>query len=174
MNLGFNASLPLALGSGTIAAATEGALAGIPSFAFSLALESQDFAKVSAARGHRDEEGNAITRRAAERATQIVTELLRAPAPPYSVHNINFPPRVEADAPLTRTELALSEIPSLFAPVMSDTKGSSSLDAPRRYTFSFASKWRYTHNPESSDVRALKRGEISHTLIRWDHISTTD
>lgn len=174
MNLGFNASLPLALGSGTIAAATEGALAGIPSFAFSLALESQDFAKVSAARGHRDEEGNAITRRAAERATQIVTELLRAPAPPYSVHNINFPPRVEADAPLTRTELALSEIPSLFAPVMSDTKGSSSLDAPRRYTFSFASKWRYTHNPESSDVRALKRGEISHTLIRWDQISTTD
>jgi 5'-nucleotidase len=187
MNLGFNVSLPLALGSGTIAAATEGALAGLPAIAFSLALESRDFAKVSGQHGRRDEEGDKITRRAATRALAITQEILSRPQPPYSVHNVNFPPRLTEEAPLTQTELALSEIPSLFAPLemspdtrdpetpmttpRADQISSDESSPPRRYAFSFTSQWNHTHNPERSDLQALKRGEISHTVIRWDKIS---
>lgn len=180
INLGFNASLPLALGSGTIAAATEGALAGLPAFAFSLALESHEFGPVSAARGRREPEGEVITRRAAKRATEIVHALLQETSPPYSVHNINFPPQLAEDAPLTQTELTLSEIPSLFTPQpqpegdLADEaeRHEGSRSPARRYIFSFTSQWRYTHNPERSDFNALKRGEISHTVLRWDRISS--
>ena len=183
MNLGFNISLPLTLSSGTVAAATEGALAGLPAIAFSLALAPHDFALVSAQHGRRDEAGDQITRRAASRASEITRDLLAQPQLPYSVHNVNFPPDVSEDAPLTHTELALSEIPSLFEPIQSpqemghtsnQTTGVQNTDAhpSKRYQFSFASRWNYTHNPESSDLKALKRGEISHTLIRWDQISS--
>lgn len=168
MNLGFNISLPLTLGSGTVAAATEGALAGLPSIAFSLALESHDFSRVSARHGQRDAAGDAITRCAAARALKITQELLCQPHIPYSVHNINFPPRVSESAPITPTELALSELPSLFTPLESPSEE----DAPRRFTFHFASTWNYTYNPDNSDLQALKRGEISHTIIRWDHIGS--
>ena len=55
MNLGFNTTLVLTLSSGTVAAATEGALAGLPAFAFSLAIAHDEFMQVSRARGYRDE-----------------------------------------------------------------------------------------------------------------------
>jgi len=186
MNLGFNISLPLTLSSGTVGAATEGALAGLPSIAFSLALPAHDFAQVTAQHGRRGEAGDRITRRAASRALEITRDLLAQPQLPYSVHNINFPPNLSEDAPLTRTELALSEIPSLFEPIQTPREMSpnshlstdiQSADtyhserSPRRYQFSFASRWNYTHNPEGSDLKAIKRGEISHTLIRWDQVS---
>ena len=171
MNLGFNISLPLILGSGTVAAATEGALAGLPAIAFSLALNARDFAEVSAQHGRRDEAGDEITRRAALRALDIVQELLKRPQAPYSVHNINFPPHLTDDTPLTQTELALSEIPSLFMPIETQSGQESADGSPKRYTFSFSSPLTHTHNPESSDFQALKRGEISHTVIQWDTLS---
>ena len=87
------------------------------------------------------------------------------------MHNINFPPHLTDDAPLTQTELALSEIPSLFMPTETQSGQKNADGSPRKYTFSFSSPWAHTYNPESSDFRALKRGEVSHTVIQWDTLS---
>lgn len=181
MNLGFNVSLPLTLSSGTVAAATEGALAGLPAIAFSLAIAHHDFMTVSGARGHRDPEGDAITHRAARRALAFTESILSADPIPYSVHNVNFPADFAEDAPIIETELTLSRMPSLFKPIsqppedqseeQSEEQSGESSDHLRRYTFSFASEWEHTHNPLSADLNTIRRGEISHTLLRWDSIS---
>lgn len=172
MNLGFNVSLPLTLSSGTVAAATEGALAGFPAIAFSLAISHHEFATVSGARGHRGPEGDELTRRAARRALALTESILSTPPPPYSVHNINFPAEFAEDAPVIETELTLSRMPSLFKPIIeTDTQAGDQTKSSRRYTFSFASEWEHTHNPVSADLNTIRRGEISHTLLRWDSIS---
>ena len=170
MNLGFNTTLTLTLGSGTVAAATEGALAGLPAIAFSLSIPHEQFQEVNLSRGHRGEEGDKITRCAAQRALAITRELLNVPQPSYSVHNINFPADVNEYSPVERTELAHNQIPSLFSPIEDTIEGSSGSEC-QRFSFSFSSAWQYTHNPDNSDITALRRGSISHTLLRWDQLA---
>ena len=166
MNLGFNVTLPLTLSSGTVAAATEGALAGLPSIAFSLSIPRADFFKVSKARGERDEEGNKVTGIAAHHAADMTLNLLGQDHPPFTVHNINFPENVAEDSKICRTTMTLSEIPSLFRLVEpSHEEGNA------RFTFEFASEWQHQYKPYHADIEALKRGEISHTVLRWDRLS---
>lgn len=169
MNLGFNTTLTLTLGSGTVAAATEGALAGLPAIAFSLSIPHDQFQGVSEAHGHRGAEGDQITRIAAQRAAEITEQLLKEKQPLYSVHNVNFPPSVTQETPVDETELALNQIPSLFQPVQAGDEDCGHLK--RSFSFSFSSSWAYTHNPSNSDIETLKRGSISHSLLRWDQLT---
>jgi 5'/3'-nucleotidase SurE len=177
INLGFNASLPLILGSGTIAAATEGAFAGLTAIAFSLAIAPEEFREVSVRRGRRDDQSNQITQRAARRALEITDLILTQSSPKYSVHNINFPADLTKSAPLNHTKTTLSDIPSLFAPVNSKPETPPHPETRlqrRRFVFQFAHHWPSTYNPTHSDLNTLQRGEISHTLIRWnDAVSFT-
>ena len=167
MNLGFNVSLPLTLGSGTVAAATEGALAGLPAIAFSLSIPRDEFMMVSREKGRRDEQGEHITRAAAEHARIITHQILNESQPPYCVHNINFPPHVTAQSQVSSTTMTLSHMPSLFAPINT----SNGSDQSRQFSFEFARSWQHTYNPEHSDIEAIKRGEISHTILRWDQVA---
>ena len=169
MNLGFNVSLPLTLGSGTVAAATEGALAGLPAIAFSLSIPRDEFMQVSQAKGQRDERGEQITRIAAEHARKITHKLLGQPHIPYTVHNIKFPPQLTEDAPVKSTTMTISRMPSLFTQHTAD----GDEGGVRRFSFDFARSWHHTYNPETSDIEAVKRGEISHTTLRWDRLSLT-
>lgn len=164
MNLGVNTSLNLTLGSGTVAAATEGAFAGLMAIAFSLAIPGEEFAKVSEARGKRNVEGDRITRIAAQRCLELTTELLDDPVYPYHVHNINLPPYVTEQAPVRQTQLAQAMMPSLFELSSEDTM-------KKRFTFKFSREWTYTHNPNNSDLKALQEGVISHCLIDWSRLS---
>lgn len=166
MNLGFNVSLPLTLGSGTVAAATEGALAGLPAIAFSLAIPREEFMAVSKAKGQRQADGEQRTRIAAEHARRITSEILSESQSPYSVHNINFPPHIAEKAQVTSTTMTLSHMPSLFAPI--DTLAQT--DQSKRFTFEFARSWEHTYNPSNSDIEAINRGEISHTILGWDQL----
>ncbi len=167
MNLGFNVTLPLTLGSGTVAAATEGALAGLPAIAFSLSIPRHEFMEVSKARGRRDQEGERLTQTAAKHARTITSDLLGLSHIPYAVHNINFPPQITAEAKLTSSAMTISQMPSLFSRV----EGSADSDQTQRFSFEFASEWKHTFKPADSDLEVLKRGEISHTVLRWDHLS---
>ena len=184
MNLGMNITLNLTLGSGTVAAATEGAFAGLPSIAFSLGIEGERFAEVSAARGWRDEEGNAITRAAAARCLELTQVILareereavaREGAPRSCVvHNINLPAHVSVTSEVRETTLASAPMPSLFERLPEsegvESEGVES-EGAFQLRFCFAKEWRYTHNPESSDLRALRAGAISHCVLDWGRLS---
>lgn len=164
MNLGMNITLNLTLGSGTVAAATEGAFAGLPAIAFSLAISADDFAGVSAARGRRDERGDQITRVAARRCLELTVDLLKGPVQPYQVHNINLPPAVSLESPVRRTQLARALMPSLYEELASEG------DA-KRLQFKFSRTWDYSHNPKDSDLRAISEGLISHCVLDWSRVS---
>lgn len=162
MNLGFNTTLALTLSSGTVGAATEGALAGLPAFAFSLEIPHTDFLDVSQAHGHRTEEGNRLTRIAATHALKLTSDLLLKPHRPYTVHNINFPAYVTPTSPVRQTTQAIGHMPSLFTQVSED---------PECYQFTFSKTWTYTHNPPHSDLNTIRNNEISHTMIDWSTLS---
>ena len=109
-----------------------------------------------------------ITRRAAERARELIAQILDAPPRPLSVHNINFPASLAPNAPVRRTRHALNFMPSLFAPISSRTDEDGEVT---QYQFSFSSAWRFADNPEDSDLKALEAGAISHTLLDWSRLS---
>lgn len=182
MNLGFNVSLPLTLSSGTVAAATEGALAGLPALAFSLAIPREEFLTVSQARGKRDEIGETYTRIAADHARQITHEVLSQAHQAYHVHNINFPPQIQVDAQREITTMTIGGMPSLFKCLDENDLQESTLSEQKkdeqtktkRFSFAFSNDWHYSYNPQHSDIESLKRGAISHCVLRWDRLSLVD
>jgi broad specificity polyphosphatase/5'/3'-nucleotidase SurE len=162
-----------------VAAATEGAFAGLPSIAFSLGIEGDKFAEVSGARGHRDEVGDAITRVAAERCRQLNHELISAElaqeegARPFVVHNVNLPPHVGLDTPVRRTCSARALMPSLFERVSGEAPSALSSEGEGfELRFSFARDWSYMHNPSSSDLEVYRAGEISHCVLDWRELGS--
>ena len=165
INLGFNVSLPLTLSSGTVAAATEGALAGLPAFAYSLAIPREEFMTISKDRGKRDVEGEQITKIAAEHARKITLELLQKEQEAYTVHNINFPPLITAEAQRVSSTMTIGQMPSLFAPIEPSPAGH------QQFSFAFASQWKHTYKPSHADIEVLNQGHISHTILKWDQIS---
>ncbi len=165
INLGFNVSLPLTLSSGTVAAATEGALAGLPALAFSLAIPREEFMSVSKARGQRDEAGNRLTQIAAEHARKMTLKILEEEQQPYTVHNINFPPLITADAQCVASTMTIGQMPSLFAPLEASPEGY------QQFSFAFATDWTHTYKPSHADIEVLNQGKISHTTLQWDQLS---
>ena len=165
INLGFNVSLPLTLSSGTVAAATEGALAGLPAFAYSLAIPRDQFMQVSKTRGKRDESGDQLTQIAAEHARKLTLELLQQDQQAYTVHNINFPAQITKETQRVSTTMTISQMPSLFAPIESSSTGHP------QFSFTFANQWKQTYKPSHADTEVLHQGQISHTLLKWDQLS---
>ena len=176
MNLGFNTTLALTLSSGTVGAATEGALAGLPAIAFSLMIPHDEFLTVSKAHGYRGARDQ-VTRAAAQKARELVDQILSQPNIPLSVHNINFPAEVNAQSPVEQTTLALNQMPSLFAldqeRTQQDFKAAQKSSSEGIYSFVFSKEWKFLNNPENSDLKTLQSGAISHTLINWGMISSS-
>ena len=133
---------------------------------------SFSFFKTSKARGHRDEEGDRITRSAAQRANTLVKEILKTDPVLYQVHNINFPASVDLDTPIKHTSLALAQMPSLFSACTQDGRliDSNRSSEDRSFTFTFSKEWVYTRNPQDSDVQVVRNQEISYSLINWSKI----
>ncbi|MEY3391810.1 MAG: hypothetical protein RLZZ322_658 [Verrucomicrobiota bacterium] len=152
INIGFNATMPLCLSSGTLAGATEGTAWGIPAVACSLDLEQSLFEQVhrassvcpSALRPHLES--------AARHAARFAEALVGQPDRGMLVHSLNYPATVTDDTPMERTRPALVRHGSLFKP--------SALG------YSFA--WNDGENlavDQQSDLAVLERGLISHTVF---------
>jgi len=175
MNLGYNATLNLTLGSGTVAAATEGALAGLPAVAFSLSIPPDEFERVAAARGRRGAEWDAVTRAAAARCRDLTLELLaesptsweRSGGLSHVVHNVNLPARVDAHTPVVHTTLARGPMPSLFERLAGGEE-----EGVARLRFGFARAWDYTYLPEDADLAALRAGAISRCALDWARVAS--
>lgn len=157
INLGFNVSLPLALSSGTIAAATEGALAGLPALALSQTVRSEHFEAVWRTGGRGDAALEATVRWAAARSAGFVEALLAAPMPSSPVvHSLNFPGRMRDDTPMERTRLAPVRLGGCFA--MGDD---------RAYRFRFPASSILAEVAADTDLACVMRGHISHTVLDY-------
>lgn len=158
INVGFNCSLGFILASGTVAGAWEGALHGLPAFAFSQDVTEQTYAHLKDHGGEPDGELLATLRASAARAAQLVAEI--APTVPrnsFTVHNVNFPLPCTAATPVRRTVPAQVHVPGLFSPAADD--GSHRLVWGSIIDVSPAEPL--------TDVRCLEQGAISHTVLDY-------
>lgn len=154
-NLGFNATLPLILTSGTVAGALEGATWGLHALAVSQQLPMGHFERISGARGA-VEDFEPVIQASVERAADFAAELARKPAvDAVVVHNLNFPPNYQPAAPLERTRPANIQLRSIFA------------EKDGAYGFCYPPDRRITFNPDDSDLSCLGRGHASHSVLDY-------
>lgn len=152
INIGFNATMPLCLSSGTLAGATEGTAWGLPAVACSLDLEQSVFEQVHrnssvcppALRPHLETAGR--------HAARFAKGLVGQPCRGLHVHSLNYPATVTDGTAMERTTPALVRHGSLF----------------RRSASGFVFAWndgeRLTVD-EQTDLAVLERGLISHTVF---------
>ncbi|MEC8013870.1 MAG: 5'/3'-nucleotidase SurE [Verrucomicrobiota bacterium] len=97
INLGYNITLPMILSSGTVGAALEGSLLGIPSIAVSMAITSEKFDSVRESGGQNLDSTtrNALkfSAKAAAKYAKLVLEMHHHEG--LTVHNLNFPEKYD-------------------------------------------------------------------------------
>lgn len=158
INLGFNVTLPLVLCSGTVAAAVEGALWGVPAVACSMALPKELFMDVKAAKGHHPEVKAPVEAAAVHTATLAAT-LVGQPMERPVVHNLNFPFSVTAETPTEETVLSHIRLGGCF-----EAEGEG------QYRFGFPMDRQPVYVPENADVSCLQRGHVSHTVLDFGRL----
>ena len=152
INIGFNATMPLCLSSGTLAGATEGTAWGLPAVACSLDLESSLFTRVQ-----RDSSFCPPTLRphleaASRHAARFAKGLVGTPVRGLHVHSLNYPANVTDGTAMERSTPALVRHGSLF----------------KRTDQGFAFAWNdgeKTTPGGQTDLAVLERGLISHTVF---------
>lgn len=158
INLGFNASLPLVLSSGTVAGALEGAFWRIPSLAFSHQVPHEQYESLRHNHGHATgglrESLFAAGRRAVDLSRQRIGERMDEPI----VWNVNFPCPTTDDTALEETLLCRRMLGPLFEQ-----------QAPIAYGFRYSEGETYG-DFERSDAAALKRGNLSLTKINFGNL----
>jgi 5'-nucleotidase len=155
INIGLNVGLGFFLSSGTVGAAMEGWIAGVPSIAFSMGVPDNDRDWKRASLGD-----PALWERAAELCAQVVRDVLDAGFPPgVDLLNVNFPVGAGVETPRALTELAAVGYDGLFRP---------SGDGLYLHDFSGALRSGAAPSP-ASDVSAVRAGRVSITPVRLAH-----
>ena len=157
INVGFNVTLPLLLTSGTVAAALEGALWGVPALALSMALPPEAFDSVKKNEGHLDERVVDVVRTAAGIAAELALAVKNRGTSSVCVHNVNFPFEVTQNTPIEMTSVGQLALGCIFA----------EQDAGQ-YRFRFPEKADQIEASPKSDMACLKRGHISHSIIDYE------
>ncbi len=153
INIGFNAGLPLILSSGTVAAALEGALLGLPALALSQHLPPGTFKSLKSKPGALDGEMQKSLAAAAAFATRLARTLAGRGNPRNVVHNVNFPFPVHPETPCKKTVPARFNLGSLYRR-SSHNRFHFRLNLPEE-------------GPREglSDMDCLRKGWISHGLL---------
>ena len=156
INMGVNSGLAFTLSSGTIGAAVEGFLAGVPSVAFSLELPEPAFALWRRLR-RLDPALDAQVAAAAAVAAEIAAEILHGGLPSGAdIVAVNMPANTRRESPRCLTGLARTSYGPLFA---------RQADEPH---FAYHScRLQLVGDGASSDVEALARGEVAITPLRY-------
>lgn len=158
MNIGYNLGSPLLLSSGTIAAALEGALLGIPSVAASQAVPRELFEAIHEADGQAPEAVEASLRESCRHAAAFARELVGQANETFIVHNLNYPMPTRPDSRLVRTRAGRRPAACLFQPA-----------GPDNYRFGTSAPQGLPRE-EGSDRDALLAGHISHTVLNFSEI----
>ncbi|MFL2540441.1 MAG: 5'/3'-nucleotidase SurE [Candidatus Latescibacterota bacterium] len=156
INMGTNAGRSFTLSSGTIGAAVEGFLSGVPAAAFSLELPKEGYALWRRER-RLDPELADLLAVAAAITGDIVFELLRGGLPEGAdMVSVNIPASATMESPRRLTGLAQTEYGSLF----------ESNSAQSQFAYSNC-KVRIVGDQVGSDLEAMGRGEVSITPLRY-------
>ncbi len=156
INIGTNSGLAFTLGSGTIGAAVEGFLAGVPSVAFSLDLPEPAFALWRRCR-QLDPALDELVAAAAAVAAEIAAEILRGGLPAGAdMIAVNMPVNARRESPRCLTGLARMSYGPLFARREDESH------------FAYHScQVQLVGDGANSDVEALARGEVAITPLRY-------
>jgi 5'-nucleotidase len=152
LNIGFNATMPLCLSSGTLAGATEGTAWGYPAVACSLDLEQSIFERVHRASNLCPPELRPHLEAACRHAARFAHGLIGQAAPGLQVHSLNYPSDVNDHTGMERSVPALVRHGSLF----------------KRNATGFQFNWNDGVNfstDQQTDLAVLERGLISHTIF---------
>lgn len=153
INVGANVGQAYFFSSGTVGGAIECALSGVPSVAFSLQLNKEDYRRW---RQYRDPGGVAMWQDAASIAGQIVTEIWTRGLPADAdLLNVNMPPRATLDTPRRFATLSSTSYGRFFG--ADDQTGC--------LAYSGVEAQVQVADP-MGDVETLERGEVALTSIR--------
>lgn len=157
MNIGYNASMPLCLSSGTLAGAIEGSAWGIPAAACSLDLSQEVFEQIRHAKEACPADLEPHLRAACAHAAAFARTLVGTEVAGLTVHNLNYPSDTTSRTPVERTVPAHLRFGTLFA---RDTHG---------FTFSWNDGAELSGRTDT-DVAAIERGSISHTVLDFTRL----
>lgn len=153
VNIGLNHGLAFLLSSGTVGAAAEGVIAGLPAIAFSVGVQGGHGTFVEHARTPEAEE---LWRRCADVAADIVQGVLRTGLPPgVDLLNVNFPHDVSLDTPRVLTEIARVGYDAFFK-----------ARAGSRYTGHYRGLHERQPSDGPTDRSVLSEGNVSITPLR--------
>ncbi len=161
INVGLNHGLAFLMSSGTVGAATEGVVAGLPAVAFSIGVQGGhgSFAEYA-----RSEAGRELWRRSAEVAADIVTSVLEHGLPDgVDLLNVNFPEHVSSQTPRVVTEVARVGYDALF-----------SLKGDSRYAYDYCGLQEREASESATDMAVLHEGMVSITPLRLPHAAPID
>jgi 5'-nucleotidase len=153
INVGANVGQAYFFSSGTVGAAIESALGGVPSVAFSLQLNKEDYRRW---RQYRDPGPTSIWQDAASVASQIVAEIWARGLPADAdLLNVNMPPRTGPDTPRRFATLSTNSYGRFFA-----------TDGPTGRLAYSGVEAQIQVADSIGDVETLARGEVALTPIR--------
>lgn len=164
INIGFNASLATVMSSGTVGAALESALMGVPSVALSKSLSHEVFETLQDDRNSMSQalQHSLISdsKRVAGWVQAAISDF-RLNSSRTVVHNYNFPFQSDENTPVIETPLANNRESSIFKPV-------SSSDEVFRF------QYREGQNIDlrtKTDLNCLSEGNISYSLIDFTRLT---
>ena len=156
INIGVNTRLPLVLTSGTVGAASTGAMLGLRAIAFSYALPREFSAEAKKSGGIVPQTAEATSHMFAH-CVRRVSELL-GEAPVFGrVYNVNFPSAVTADTSWEDAPMSLTPMLQYFK----KTESGACLHDPKLGT---------PLNSTRSEFNVIGEGKISQTVIDWPKI----
>jgi 5'-nucleotidase len=162
INLGLNTTLGFISASGTIAAAWEGALHGLPAIACSQDLDYEEWQHLSSGGPLENLPATRATIEAsAAHAARLAGGLLPATGrETFVVHNLNFPRPCTAASRVVRTVPARVVVPKLFSPAADD--------GTHRFVFSDA----LDRSPPGlvTDKATVAAGHISHSVLDYTRL----
>jgi 5'-nucleotidase len=159
INIGLNQGLGFLLSSGTVGAAAEGWIAGLPAVAFST---GSPFDHRGWAKGAWDESARPFWETVAATAVDVLVDILRAGFPEeVDVLSVNIPEVGSIDSPRKITSLAKVGYDNIFRE-----------HEPGRFIHDFNTGLRMTGNLAGSDVELLRDGAVTVTPIQLAHTGT--
>lgn len=161
INIGLNHGMAFVMGSGTVGAAAEGVIAGLPAIAFSIGVRGGHGTFTQYALST---EGRELWLRSAEVAADIVQGVLSQGLPAgVDLLNVNFPQEVSLDTPRVVTEVARLGYDALFK------AREESL-----YAVDYQGQTERRPSDAQTDLAAIDEGLVSITPLRLSRAAPID
>jgi 5'-nucleotidase len=158
INVGFNCTLGFIIASGTVSAAFEGALHGLPAVAVSQDVSEEIYYQLKDHGGVPEGELLTTLKFGAARAAKLVGELIpRTPPRSFTVHNLNMPYPCRPDTELKVTVPAHFFVPGLF----------TAADEEGRHQLVWTQGQDVSPPDLLTDLKCIEAGYISHSILDY-------